>query len=86
MRDLIKKVLSEHTIKKEVITEMATQDWCKKYSKIYPTYYFCSAAESYIRDEMQVFDNGQKGRKRKEKNQPRTYSREEKSDKEEKNY
>jgi hypothetical protein len=67
MRDLIKKVLSEHTIKKEVITEMATQDWCKKYSKIYPTYYFCSAAESYIRDEMQVFDNGQKGRKRKVK-------------------
>ena len=53
MKDLIKKVLQEHLGGKVVITEMAKRDWCTDFKKTEPQYHFCTAAENYIKTELE---------------------------------
>lgn len=53
MRDLIKKVLSEHSQKKEFLLEMASRDWCSEFNSLYPEYHFCKSAENYIKTELE---------------------------------
>lgn len=65
MRDLIKKVLSEHLRNRKVINEMATRDYCGGFSTLYPEYYFCKSAENYIKNELE--DAPSEGKKRKGK-------------------
>ena len=64
MRDFIKKVLSEHVKTKKVLNEMAKRDWCTDFDKKSPEYHFCTAAESYIQNELEDVPSG-KGRRKK---------------------
>jgi hypothetical protein len=54
MKDLIKKILSEHVKTNKVLTEMANYlDWCKSFPKYKPEYSFCVSAEEYIKNELE---------------------------------
>lgn len=53
MKELIKKILSEHFKTTKVITEMAKMDWCKDFPKYKPEYQFCTASEEYIKNELE---------------------------------
>lgn len=53
-KDIIKRVLKEHTYKpKRIISEMARLDWCKDFDTYTPQYTFCNAAETYIKNELE---------------------------------
>jgi hypothetical protein len=66
MRDLIRRVLSEHVKTNKVLTEMADKlDWCKGFPKYKPEYRFCTAAEDYIKNELE--DSPSEGRKKRGK-------------------
>lgn len=53
MRDLIKKILTEHQREKILVVEMAKRDWCSVFKKFEPQYPFCVAAEDYIKNELE---------------------------------
>jgi hypothetical protein len=63
MRDLIKKILSEYTKPTKLISEMAKLDWCKDFPKYKPEYHFCSAAEEYIKNELEDAPSGNRKRR-----------------------
>lgn len=53
MRDLIKKVLREHTKTSNVLNEMAFRDYCGSFNRAHPEYHFCKSAENYIKTELE---------------------------------
>lgn len=65
MEDIIKKVLLEYRREKRVISEMAKLDWCKDFPKYKPEYQFCTAAEEYIKTELE--DSPSEGRRKRGK-------------------
>jgi hypothetical protein len=61
MKELIKRVLSEHVKTNKVLTEMANYlDWCKGFPKYKSEYHFCVASEDYIKNELE--DSPSEGR------------------------